>query len=235
MIEILDAALAGAEQPATPDELDLHLPICTASLPLAAAAQFVAPPLLPAAAVVLRVHVGPDVQGGAAGVRRGEADRRRRARRGRDGRLPGDHVDLPRAPSAAGASASAASSSSSPATGRRSCCSNAFGKQPRYAWLCRDGTEVQVPTDRLEKGDVDRRPHRRGRPGRRARGGRHGPDRPARPDRRVDAGREGGRRPGLRLDAARRGRDPGQRSRCRAARRLRPGSARSSAIRPATR
>jgi heavy metal translocating P-type ATPase len=31
---------------------------------------------------------------------------------------------------------------------------NAFGKQPRFAWRCRDGTEVQVPTDRLEKGDL---------------------------------------------------------------------------------
>src|SRR5262249_23923403 len=31
---------------------------------------------------------------------------------------------------------------------------DAFGKQPRYAWLCRDGAEVQVPTGRLEKGDL---------------------------------------------------------------------------------
>ena len=31
---------------------------------------------------------------------------------------------------------------------------NAFGKQPRYVWLYRDGAEVQVPLDRLQKGDV---------------------------------------------------------------------------------
>src|SRR5271169_5360080 len=31
---------------------------------------------------------------------------------------------------------------------------NAFGKQPRYAWLFRDGTEVQVPLDRLQVGDL---------------------------------------------------------------------------------
>ena len=103
MIEILDGALAGAEQPQTLDKLDLHLPVCTGSLPLAATAQFVAAPLLPAAAALFALHVDPDFQGGEARARRGEADRRRRARRGRDGRLPGDHVDLPGRRVAAGA------------------------------------------------------------------------------------------------------------------------------------
>jgi Cu2+-exporting ATPase len=31
---------------------------------------------------------------------------------------------------------------------------NAFGKQPRYVWLYRDGVEVQIALDRLHKGDV---------------------------------------------------------------------------------
>jgi Cu2+-exporting ATPase len=31
---------------------------------------------------------------------------------------------------------------------------NAFGKQPRYVWLYRDGVEVQVALDRLAKGDI---------------------------------------------------------------------------------
>ena len=31
---------------------------------------------------------------------------------------------------------------------------NAFGKQPRYVWLYRDGAEVQVSLDRLQKGDI---------------------------------------------------------------------------------
>ena len=31
---------------------------------------------------------------------------------------------------------------------------NAFGKQPRYVWLYRDGVEVQVSLDKLQKGDV---------------------------------------------------------------------------------
>ena len=94
---------------------------------------------------------------------------------------------------------------------------NAFGKQPRYVWLYRDGVEVQVSLDRLQAGDiivvntgevvpVD---------GVIVEG--HGDDRPARPDRRVDARREGGRRPGLRLDRdgrrqdLRLGREVGQR------------------------
>jgi Cu2+-exporting ATPase len=31
---------------------------------------------------------------------------------------------------------------------------NAFGKQPRNAWLCRDGEEFQVPVEKLCRGDV---------------------------------------------------------------------------------
>ncbi len=31
---------------------------------------------------------------------------------------------------------------------------NAFGKQPRYVWLYRDGVEVQISMDRLEQGDI---------------------------------------------------------------------------------
>ena len=31
---------------------------------------------------------------------------------------------------------------------------NAFGKQPRYVWLYRDGVEVQFPLDKLQAGDL---------------------------------------------------------------------------------
>ena len=44
VIEILDAALIRVEPPATPDQPDTNLPVCTVSLPLAAAAQFAALP-----------------------------------------------------------------------------------------------------------------------------------------------------------------------------------------------
>jgi hypothetical protein len=52
VIEILDAALTASERPKSLDQPDLHLPICTASLPFAASAQFMVAPLLPAAAVL---------------------------------------------------------------------------------------------------------------------------------------------------------------------------------------
>ena len=52
IIEILEAALANAEHPAQKDKPDLHLPLCTASVPMAAIAQFAAPALLPAAAIL---------------------------------------------------------------------------------------------------------------------------------------------------------------------------------------
>jgi len=47
LIEILDGALAGAEHPETLDKLDRNLTLCAVSLPLAAAAQFAVPALLP--------------------------------------------------------------------------------------------------------------------------------------------------------------------------------------------
>ena len=40
LVEILDSAIAQAEVSEAKDKADLHLPLCTASLPLAAAAQF---------------------------------------------------------------------------------------------------------------------------------------------------------------------------------------------------
>ncbi len=39
VIEVLDAALIGAEQSSVRDKLDVHLPVCTASIPLAAYSQ----------------------------------------------------------------------------------------------------------------------------------------------------------------------------------------------------
>ena len=52
IVEILETALVSAERPARKDTVDLHLPLCTASVPLAAVAQFAAPAFLPAAAIL---------------------------------------------------------------------------------------------------------------------------------------------------------------------------------------
>jgi Cu2+-exporting ATPase len=51
-IEIVGSALADAEISASRDAIDGHLAVCTASIALAATAQFVATPILPAAAAL---------------------------------------------------------------------------------------------------------------------------------------------------------------------------------------
>ena len=208
VIEILDAALAGAEQPSGSDDLDMHLPICTASLPLAASAQFVAAPLLvPAAALYAFTSIPTFKEARRVFVE--------------EKRIGVDALDAVVMVGCLG------TMSIFPGA---VCCwclsfgrflvkqsrdrsqkllTSAFGKQPRYVWLCRGEAEIQVPTDKLQKGDVivvhtgevvpvD---------GHVVDG--HGSDRPARVDRRVDAGRKGNGRPGFCLDVARGGRDQG--------------------------
>ena len=154
MIEILDSALANAEHPTKLDKLDLHLPICTASLPLAAAAQFAVPAALAGGGGGVRLHVDPDVQGGP---------RTSCSRRSGSGSTCSTR---------SWSSAAWGRCRSSPGAVLCWCLSfgrvlvkktqdnskklllNAFGKQPRYVWLYRDGVEVQVSLDRLQKGDI---------------------------------------------------------------------------------
>ena len=153
VIEILDTALANAEHPKTLDKLDLHLPICTASLPLAAAAQFAAPALLPVAAAVFAYTSIPTFK---------EA----RHVLFEERRLGVDVLDAIVVVGCLG------TMSIFPGAVLCWCLSfgrvlvkrtqdnskklllNAFGKQPRYVWLYRDGVEVQVSLDRLRQGDV---------------------------------------------------------------------------------
>jgi Cu2+-exporting ATPase len=153
LIEILDAALAGANQPSVLDKLDLHLPICTASIPLAASAQFAAPVLLPVAALVYAYTSVPTFQE----ARRVLVEEKR---------IGVDALDAVVMVGCLG------TMSIFPGAVCCWCLSfgrflvrrsrdrsqrlllDAFGKQPRFAWLCRNGAEVQVSTDRLEKGDI---------------------------------------------------------------------------------
>ena len=199
VIEILDSALANAEHPTRLDKLDLHLPICTASLPIAAAAQFAFPPLLPAAAAVFAYTSIPTFKE-AYNVLFKEK------------RLGVDVLDSIVVIGCLGTMAifPGAVLCWCLSFGRvlvkrtqdnsKKLLLNAFGKQPRYVWLYRDGVEVQVVARPAPEGRHHRRQHRRGRAGQRPRGRGDGDDRPARADRRIDAGREGRRRPGLRLD-----------------------------------
>jgi Cu2+-exporting ATPase len=153
VIEILDAALAGAHQPVAPDGPDMHLPICTASLPLAASAQFMAAPLLPVAALVYAYTSLPTLK---------------EARRVllEEKRIGVDALDAVVMVGCLGTMAifPGAVCCWCLSFGRflvrqsrdrsQALLLNAFGKQPRFARLCRDGIEVEVPTDRLEKDDI---------------------------------------------------------------------------------
>ena len=130
----------------------MNLPVCTVSIPLAAAAQFAVPPLLPVAAVVFAYTSIPTLK---------------EARRVllEEKRLGVDALDAVVVAGCLG------TMSIFPGAVCCWCLSfgrtlvkktrensqkmllDAFGKQPRYAWLDRDGVEVQVPVESLRKGD----------------------------------------------------------------------------------
>ena len=153
IVEIVDSALAEAENPEKLDKLDLHLPICTLSLPLTAAAQFAVPAFLPAAAAVFAVTSIPTF-------------REARNVLFHEKRLGVDVLDAIVVVGCLG------TMTIFPGAVLCWCLSfgrvlvkrtqdnskklllNAFGKQPRYVWLYKGGVEVQISLDRLEKGDI---------------------------------------------------------------------------------
>ena len=153
VIEILDSAMAGVQPAVALDQLDVHLPICSASIPLAASAQFAAPALLPVAALVYAYTSVPTLKE----ARRVLVEEKR---------IGVDALDAVVMIGCLG------TMSIFPGAVCCWCLSfgrflvkqsrdrsqklllDAFGKQPRFAWLCRDGATVQVPTDRLLKGDI---------------------------------------------------------------------------------
>ncbi len=95
LIEILDGVLDNVEHPAKLDRLDLHLPICTALLPLAAAAQFAAPGSFPWPRDSLPTpRFRPSRTRGYAVCRKAAGSGRAGCDRG--DRLPGNSVDLSR-------------------------------------------------------------------------------------------------------------------------------------------
>ncbi len=152
IIEILESAITSAEHPEKKDKPDLHLPLCTVSMPLAAVAQFAAPALLPASALLFAYTSIPTFKS----AREVLFEERR---------LGVDVLDAIVVVGCLG------TMSIFPGTvlcwclgfGRvlvkrtqdnsKKLLLNAFGKQPRYVWLYRDGAEVQVALDRLETGD----------------------------------------------------------------------------------
>jgi len=153
VVEILDAAVIRAEVPQSPDRPDTHLPICTASLPLAAAAQFAAPPLLPVAAAVFVYTSIPTIKE----ARRVLLDEKRVGVDALDAVVvAGCLGTMSIFPGAVccwclsfGRSLVKKTRESS-----QKMLLDAFGKQPRYAWMVRDGVEIQVAADELRKGDI---------------------------------------------------------------------------------
>ena len=153
IIEILETALAHAENPVVRDKLDLHLPLCTASVPMAAIAQFAAPGLLPAAAVLFAYTSIPTFKA----ARDVLVDERR---------LGVDVLDAIVVVGCLGTMAIFPGAVLCWCLGfgrvlvkktqddSKKLLLNAFGKQPRYVWLYRDGAEVQIAMDRLEPLDV---------------------------------------------------------------------------------
>ncbi len=153
IIEILDGALVNAEHPGQLDKLDLDLTICTTSVPLAMAAQFAVPALLPGALALFAYTTIPS-------FRRAYHVLFQERRLG---------VDLLDSIVVMGCLASlqvfpGAILAWSLSFGRylvrrtednsKKLLLGAFGKQPRYVWLLQDGQEVQVALDRLQKGDI---------------------------------------------------------------------------------
>jgi len=153
VIEILDAALVHAEDPTTTDQPDTHLPICTAALPLAAAAQFVAPPLLPAAAILFVYTSIPTLKE----ARRILLEEKRIGVDALDAVVVagclGTMSIFPGAVCCWCLSFGRSLVKKTRANSQKMLL-DALGKQPRYAWLDRDGVEVQVLAETLQKGDV---------------------------------------------------------------------------------
>src|SRR5215472_10414213 len=153
IIEILDGALANAEHPDRLDPLDMDLAICTASLPLAAVAQFAMPALLPVSAALFAYTAIPSFRGAYEVLFK-------ERRLGVDlldsivvmGCLATLHV-FPGAILAwclsVGRYLVRRTEDSS-----KKLLLGAFGKQPRYVWLVKDGLEIEMPLDRLDKSDV---------------------------------------------------------------------------------
>jgi heavy metal translocating P-type ATPase len=153
IIEILDGALANAEHPDQLDRLDLDLAICTASLPLAAVAQFAMPALLPLSAGLFAYTAIPSFRGAYEVLFK-------------ERRLGVDVLDsivvmgcLATLHVFPGAILTWCLSVGRYLVRRtednsKKLLLGAFGKQARYVWLVKDGIEIEVPLERLDKGDL---------------------------------------------------------------------------------
>ena len=153
IIEIIDSALVNADRQDALDKLDLDLALCTVSLPLAATAQLAFPPLMPVAAGLFAYTAIPSIQGAYDVLVK-------------ERRLGVDVLDslvvigclgtlqiLPGAVMAWCLSLGRLLVKKTEDNSRKMLL-NAFGKQPRYVWLVRDGVEIEVSLDKVGQGDI---------------------------------------------------------------------------------
>jgi heavy metal translocating P-type ATPase len=153
LVEILDTALVTTEHPAGLDKINRELTLCTASLPLAALAQFAVPALLPVSAALFAYTALPSFKGAWRVVTK-------------ERRLGVDVLDsivvvacLGTGQVFAGAILCWCLSFGRFLVGRtedrsKQMMLGAFGKQPRFVWLLVDGEEIQVSLHKLNKGDI---------------------------------------------------------------------------------
>jgi len=153
VVEILDGVLSGATIPSRLDRLDLSMALCTASLPLAAVAQFAFPPLLPVAAILFAYTSIPTFKGAHELLFK-------------ERRLGCDVLDaivvigclgtLQLFPGAVLCWCLALGRLLVKRTEDRSkkMLLNVFGKQPRFVWVVQDDVEVRIPMHELRQGDV---------------------------------------------------------------------------------
>jgi heavy metal translocating P-type ATPase len=153
IIEILDDALARADHPEGLDPPDLDLAICTASLPVAAIAQFAFPPLLPLSAALFTYTAIPS-------FRRAYEVVLKERRLGVDVLdsvvIMGCLATLQIFPGAILAWCLSVGRYLVRRTedNSKKLLIGAFGKQPRFVWLLKNGIEIETPLDRLQKGDI---------------------------------------------------------------------------------
>lgn len=153
LIEILDSALVQAEQQAELDKLDLDLTICSISLPVAAAAQFAVPALMPVAAGLFAYTAIPCFKGAYDVV----VNERRLGVDVLDSIVVvGCLATLQIFPGAVLAWCLSFGRLLVKRTedNSKKMLLNAFGKQPRTVWLVKDGVEIEVSLDKVERNDI---------------------------------------------------------------------------------
>jgi Cu2+-exporting ATPase len=153
IIEILDTAMAHIEIPAKKDKIDPTFPLCVASVPLAAAAQFAVPALLPVSMGLFAYTAIPSFKGSYQVLFH-------------EKRLGVDVLDSIVVVACLSTGAVFAGSVLCLCLGvgrflfektqddSKKMLMSVFGKAPRFVWLYRDGVEIETPLERLQKGDM---------------------------------------------------------------------------------